>query len=229
MAQPFKTLNDKLQGLPAPGQGFGKDRVTDDVRLAHEAAMARAAAAPKDEEIEKGLGGELVARWKIELTFIKNRTSTGLNAVGIQVWESGKHFHGGGDALAFFCEDAREGHADGCGAIIPQDNVRNGVAYCSACKKAINASYLANIHQGIVYIDSLAKEVAKLFRRLGSNADIFIKFHKEDIRYMTMMRAKGPEYAAKYKGMHIYPLKNIVKDTANGADLVGRIKAFLLA
>jgi hypothetical protein len=42
-----------------------------------------------------------------------------------------------------------------------------------------------------------------------------------------MEQAKGPEAAARLKGMHIYPLKNILKDTAHGADLTKRFLTFL--
>lgn len=227
MAETFRTVGDKLEGLPHEGHGIGGG-VGDETRRLHEAAIERAKQTPEDPEVAKTFEGEIRAKWKIEVTFVKNRTLTGLNAVGIQVWESGKHFHGGGDALAFFCQDSRDGHNEGCGGIIPQDNVApNGIAYCPHCKRAVNAQYLANIRLGNVYMDSLAKSLANLFRQLGSNADIFIKFHKMDVRYIALERAKGPDVAAKLKGMHIYPLKNILKDTANGADIVNRMKAFI--
>jgi hypothetical protein len=223
----FRTLGDRLDGLPHPGQGMG-GHVGDDTRRLHDEAIERAKKAPEDKEVLETFNGEIRAKWKIEVTFVKDRTLTGLNALGIQVWESGKHFNGGGDALAFFCKDSRKDEDAGCWGIIPQDNVGpNGVAYCPNCKRAINADYLTNMKIGNAYMDTLAKELAKLFRQLGSNADIYIKFHKTDIRYIALERAKGPDMARKLKGMHIYPLKNILKDTANGADLTNRFKAFI--
>jgi hypothetical protein len=35
--------------------------------------------------------------------------------------------------------------------------------------------------------------------------------------------------ARKNRGLHIYPLKNIIKDTGNGAQLYERILAFITA
>jgi hypothetical protein len=227
MTEMFRTVGDKLMGLPAPGEGLG-GIVDDDLRLKHEDALERAHQTPEDPEVVETFNGEVRARWKIEVTFVKNRTMKGLNAVGIQVWESGKHFHGGGDALAFYCLDSRDGHDEGCGSIIPQDDVApNGIAYCRNCRRAINAQFLANIYQGNAYMDSIARQLTTLFHRLNSNADILIKYHKTDVRYIALERAKGPDVAARLKGMHIYPLRNIIKDTSNGADLYGRIKAFI--
>ena len=84
-----------------------------------------------------------------------------------------------------------------------------------------------NIRIGKPTTKNLALYIEKLFRELGSNADIYLKFHKTDIRYIALERAKGPEVARRLKGMHIYALKNIIKDTSSGAALVGRFMAFL--
>lgn len=182
---------------------------------------------PVDKELDKDLNGEIRAKYKIEVTFVKNRKLTGLNAVGISIWESGKRFHGGGDELMFWCKDNRKGHDDGCWSPIPGDNIRAGIALCPNCKRAVNAELLTNMRIGNVYMDSLANELAVIFHQLGENADIFLKFHKEDVRYMAMYREKGPDVAKRLKGMAIYPLKNILKDTAAGADLTKRFKAFV--
>lgn len=218
MSEALRTVGDKLRG---PG-------MDDETREAHEAAIERAKTKPLDQEVVQVFEGEVRARWKIEVTFVKNRSLVKLNHCGIQVWESGKHFHGGGDSLAFFCKDNRKGHDEGCWGVIPQDNVApNGVAYCPSCKAAINANHLTNMKLGVVYLDGLAKELAALFRKLGSNADIVIKYHRTDVRYAALEKAKGPDVARKLKGMHIYPLKNIIKDTSAGATLEGRMKAFI--
>lgn len=221
----FGSLGDRLKAPAQEGMG---GYVDDETRRAHAAAIERAQQTPDDPEVIQTFEGEIRAKWKIEVTFVKNRTLTGVNHVGVQVWESGKHFHGGGDALAFFCKDNRKDHDEGCWGVIPQDNVApNGVAYCPSCKLTINANYLTNMKIGAVRMDALAKELAALFRKLGSNADVFIKYHKMDVRYIALERAKGPDVARKLKGMHIYPLRNILKDTAAGADLVARMKAFI--
>lgn len=180
-----------------------------------------------DEKLETTLGGEVRAKYKIEVTFVKNRSLTKLNAVGIQIWESGKRFHGGGDELMFWCKDNRKGHDDGCWAPIPSDNIRGGIAFCHHCNRAVNAEFLTNMRLGNVYMDTLAKDIYGIFNQLSGNADIFLKFHTSDVRYQAMMREKGPAVAKRLKGMAIYPLKNILRDTAAGADLIRRFKAFI--
>lgn len=196
---------------------------------AQEARIAAARAAGQENDVAPVLERTNIrAKWKIEITYGPKRTVQGPNAVGIQVWESGKHFNGGGDALAFFCKDNREGHDEGCWGVIPQENVNKmGVAFCPHCMRTIAADLLTNMKKGYVTSQNLAAEVADLFRKLDSNADIYIKYHKADPRYVAMERAKGPDVARRLKGMHMYRLAAILRDTAAGADLVARFKAFL--
>jgi hypothetical protein len=208
------TLRDKVDG----GQ-----EVTQEMREKVEASLARAKTS--DEDVSTLIGGEIRAKYKIEVTFTEGRTMKGPNLLGIQVWESGKRFNGGGDEICFFCKDS-ESDA-GCWSVIPSNNVKGGVAYCPGCERAVNATRLVNMKIGRVTTQNLAKEVAELFRKLNSSADIYLKFHTTDIRYIAMERAKGPDVARRLKGMHIYPLKNLLKDTSNGADLGSRIFAFL--
>ena len=187
-----------------------------------------------DAKMESALGGEIRAKYKIEVEFLgpdekgyPGRTSKGPNRLGVKVWESGKRFHGGGDELMFWCLSSIKGVAGGCGGIMSADNIRNGIAYCPHCKNMMNMEAMTDTRAGFFTNQSLAKELLKLFRALGSDCDIYIKFHKTDIHYIAMERDKGPEVAARLKGMHIYPLKNILKDTASGADLGKRFIAFL--
>jgi hypothetical protein len=170
---------------------------------------------------------EVRAKYKIEVTFVKNRSVTGLNAVGISIWESGKRFHGGGDELMYWCKDNRKGEDGGCWSPIPADNISGGVAVCPSCKKAVNPELLTNMRIGNVTAQTLAAELVKIFHSLSSNADIYLKFHTTDVRYIAMERDKGPDVARRLKGMAIYPLKNILKDTSSGADLGKRFFAFL--
>jgi hypothetical protein len=208
----------------------GRHEVSEETRAAHEAAMKRAEAAGMDRETEAVLiNGELRAKWKIEVTFMRNRTPKGLNAYGVRIWESGRALNGEGDVLAFWCLNADPDSNEGCRNIISSDFIKEGVAFCPHCKRTIRADMLTDMVGGNVYMDSLAKYLAGLFRKLNSSADIYLKFHREDIRYVAMVRAKGGEKAEKMKGLHIYPLKNIIKDTSAGADLGKRILAFLSA
>jgi hypothetical protein len=184
--------------------------------------------------METQLGGEVRAKFKIEVEFLgpdekgyPGRTSKGPNRLGVKVWESGKKFHGGGDELMFWCLSSLKGVRGGCGGIMSGDNIRNGVAMCPHCKNMMNLDAMTDTRVGNFSNQTLAKELVQLFRSLGSDCDIYIKFHKTDIHYIAMERDKGPEVAKRLKGMHIYPLKNILKDTASGADLAKRFYAFL--
>jgi hypothetical protein len=178
-----------------------------------------------DEELDTKLG-EVRAKYKIEVTFIQGRTVQGPNKLGIQIWESGKRFHGGGDELMYWCKDNRQGNNDGCWSPIGSDFIGE-VTVCPNCKKTWNPEYLTMMRIGNVTSQNLAKELATIFRQLSSNADIYLKFHRTDIHYIAMEREKGPDVAKRLKGMHIYPLKNILKDTAAGADLAKRFFAFV--
>lgn len=176
-----------------------------------------------------GLKDEIRAKWKIEVMFGPKRTSTGPNKFGLSVWQSGRRFNGGGDDLAFWClkADDESGRDEGCGGLIVSDNVRNGIAFCPHCKKAVNAGMLTQLRVGFMSSQNLAIELEKLFRKLDSSADIYLKFDRMDVRTLSMQKHKGTEVANKLRGLHIYPLKNILKDTAAGASLQGRFKAFL--
>ena len=182
---------------------------------------------PEEAEKTLGLAKELRAKYKIEVTFVEGRTMHGPNKCGIQLWESGKRFHGGGDELMYWCKDNRDGENGGCWGAITGDCIKGGVAYCTHCNRAVNPEYLTNMKIGNVTSQNLAKELVKLFRQLDSNADIYIKYHKTDVHYVAMEAAKGPDVARRLKGMHIYTLRNIVTDTAAGADLGKRFFAFL--
>jgi hypothetical protein len=91
----------------------------------------------------------------------------------------------------------------------------------------VNAEMLTSMKIGRVTMTNLAAELVALFHQLGSSADIYLKYSKTDVRYIALERAKGPEVARRLKGLAIYPLKNILKDTSNGADLGKRFFAFL--
>lgn len=173
--------------------------------------------------------GEIRAKYKIEVRFGPGRTTNGPNVCMVQIWESGKRFHGGGDDKMYWCKNVDNNSDEGCGKHIASSFIRNGIAICPHCKRAINAKLLTG---EIIYKNStkdLAVRLAALWHSLEGSADIYCKYDQTDIRYKAMEAAKGLETARKLRGMHIYPLKNLIKDTSNGAELSGRIVAFLTA
>lgn len=183
-----------------------------------------------DKEASRVMGAEEVrAAYKIEITFGPKRTPQGPNNVCIQMWESGKRFDGGGDDRMFWCRDVEQNSQLGCGKPIPSSAIHAGVAICPNCQRAIRADRLTGEQFHRITTQNLAYKVEQLFHDLKDNADVYCKYHQSDIRYQAVLREKGFEKARWLKGLFIYPLKNILKDTSSGATLAARFKAFLSA
>jgi hypothetical protein len=78
-----------------------------------------------------------------------------------------------------------------------------------------------------------AHVILRYYVLLNHRADIYVKYHPTDIRYKTAMemaRDRGGEELLKARGtrgLHIYPLANIIKDVSAGADLYKRFLAFI--
>lgn len=106
---------------------------------------------------------------------------------------------------------------------------------CTKCNRVHNENTLVGELLYRLTTPDWAHVILKHFVTLEHNADIYLKYHPTDVRYQTMMelaRSRGGEHIAlarKNRGLHIYPLRNIVVDTKNGADLYKRILAFITA
>ena len=172
---------------------------------------------------------QIVARYKIEILFGTDRTVTGPNTYCLQAFESGKRFHGGGDELMYWCKDVREGHDEGCWSPILGDNVFRGVAFCAKCSAQINANYLTGQRYGNVPTKVLAEHVAGIWRQLGMSADIYCKYDRQDMRMEIMEKKVGAARAHELRGLFIYPLRNILSETAAGASVESRFEAFFKA
>lgn len=170
---------------------------------------------------------DIRGKYKIEVMFDKNRTSLGPNLLGIQLWESGKKFNGDGDEMMYWCMDLKTNQ--GCKSPIPADSIKGPFAMCPSCKQGIMIEHATNMRVLRVSTRVLADELASLFRKVGQNADIYVKYNRDDPHYIAMEKSSGAAVAKKLRGMHIYPLKNILKETMNGASLEDRFFAFLTA
>lgn len=248
----FKPVAPMMQGLvseahpdfdklASPAQLEAAKRAEEQARVAGRGADWERTATPEEREerrkeslrrekkgdvdYERQLGGEIRARYKIEVMFEKGRTTQGPNLCGIQLWESGKKFHGGGDQLMYWCMDTTSN--EGCKAPFSSDFITGPYAQCPSCGKTVLIAKAANMRVLRVSTKKLSEELVRIFHSLGGDSDLYLKYHKTDVHYLAMMRAKGPEVAHRLKGMAIYPLKNILKDTSMGADLAGRFFAFL--
>lgn len=171
----------------------------------------------------------LHALYKIEMQFGKERSTWKPFAGAMTLYLSGTKLHGGGDEKLYFCP------RDDCdGIVYPKERLGPSVR-CRSCDMMWNeAGLVGEIFYRLTPQD-WAQVILKTFARLDHHADIYVKYHPTDIRYQSQMelaRARGGEEIAKARknrGLHIYPLRNIIKDTSNGADLYKRILTFITA
>ncbi len=200
-----------------------------DISKISDPAIRRAYEASRLKRLDKDTAAQIAnaevrAKFKLEIKFRQDRKSFGYNAISWQAYESGKHLHGGGDELIYWCI-AKRGDG-GCGAYITGNNIIQGVALCTNCKRQINAEMLTANFVINMSIKKLADESAKLWTKLDGSADLYCKFSREDIRYKIMEEKVGADRARELQGLLIYPLANIIKDTAAGASLSSRFEAF---
>lgn len=196
--------------------------------------------------MDKLLQEEVKAKYKLEIQFGKGRTSRGQPFPGIMsAWLSGSKFHGGGDEKIFECPNPS------CGAWILPDQITqrtivqkiNGreveefksISICGECGNIWSSEQTTGERLYKLTEQDWAYAILRMFKRLSMDADLYLKFHPTDIRYQSMMemaRNRGGEEiykARKNRGLHIYPLRNIITDTKHGADLYKRIRAFINA
>lgn len=184
------------------------------------------------------------AKFKIEIHFNKNRTTAGPNTAAVSIFESGARLNGEGDELVYLCNERDKGLAlgmpgvkdrpvirgyGGCGGVIPGNNLRGGVALCPNCKATISSEGLTSTLLVNLTTKKLAALVTDIFRKLESNADVYIKYHPTDIRSVALNNPNSLDKGRMSRGLTIYPIFNIIRDTANGASVEGRFEALFSA
>jgi hypothetical protein len=184
------------------------------------------------------------AKYKIEIHFNKNRTTSGPNTAAVTIFESGARLNGEGDELVYICSERDRGLAlnapgvedrkilrgySGCGAIIPGNRLRGGVAVCTECESMLNSECLTSTLLVHLRTPKLADLITDLFRRLGSDADIYVKYHPTDLRSRALNNPSQMDAGRMSRGLTIYPLHNIIRDTGGGASMEGRFLALFTA
>ena len=202
--------------------------------------------AEKDKDIGKIVSGDGIrAGYKIEVLFGPDRSVLKEYYAFISLMESGKFLHGGGDSCVYFCLDRRvlgpasaallltsilDGKESrdkyGCGYPIIDASMGGGIAHCPNCERMMQTDYLTGQLPFYGTTQRLAKFVARYFDVLKHNADIYCKYHWTDIRYKSMEQGKGLDTARRLRGMFIYPLSRLLADTAGGASVESRLRAF---
>ena len=179
----------------------------------------------------------LKAKYKLEIAFSGNRSMLQPFAGLVSAWSNGGFLHGGGDEAIYFCPAKTEvrGMTQTCGAPITLQFVSGRVAICERCKKAHDPKKLVGQFFARLPMSTWATLITRLFRDLGCNTDIRIGIMRGDLRTATEAGTNRTilgdqlELVRDRREWVAYPLNRIIKDTSAGADLQGRIRAFLSA
>jgi len=190
------------------------------------------------------------AKYKIEVAFSWDRTEKGPALALITIWESGRCLHGGGDDKMFWC-----GYPD-CGRPMASSAMMVDVGICPSCQRplfrtmddrvlTISQAKASGIPHGDMEkrpcisevkfaklsVSKLADLLEKLWRDLGCDADVYVKFFKKKIRFEPGDRnARDVLARARMSRSYVvYTLKSILKDTSTGASIRDRFEAFLTA
>lgn len=178
---------------------------------------------------QKGKG-----KYKIELFFGKARSMTQPTPGAISWWESGSKFHGGGDCKIYICP-GKSKRINECEAFIPDSGNASGILFCPKCGVSWKGQDVIGEHLARLSMNKWADLLLHYFVRLEHNADIYVKHAKDDLRSQALReqaKYKGGELLNKARldrALVIYPLKNIIKDTSAGSNLLSRFQALLKA
>lgn len=190
----------------------------------------------KKEALDKFLSQEGLAKYKIEIMFSKGFAPSKPSAGGMSFWESGSKFHGGGDTVMHICPDEvvnKKTGKNGCGALIPDASHGYGFLVCPKCHNLWDGE---EVHgQILARLDAYGwtRLTLKYFYKMEMNADIYVKHHPDDVRNIASKEQERQLMGTELNMIRsrrvprIYPLRNIIKDISAGAELEGRILAFL--
>ena len=192
----------------------------------------------KQETLDKLLSDRGVAKYKIDLNLGSGFSLNSPSHGALTFWESGKHFHGGGDAKLYLCPGRDKGMND-CEEFIPDPSQGYGFLLCPNCNNLWQGEDVSGEILARLSPEGWTTLILKYFLRLGMNADLRIKMLREDKRAGDIRLAAKVEQdehrggerlqVARQRHTRIYTLAAIIKDTSVGADLKGRILAFIKA
>ena len=188
----------------------------------------------KKAALDKLLEEKNLAKYKIEILFGKGYSPNKPSHGGMSFWESGSKLHGGGDTIMHLCP-GKDLKVNDCEAFIPDASHGYGFLVCPSCHRAWEGEKVGGQILCRLTAQGWSQLVLKYFMKLEMRADIYVKYHPDDIRSAAALE-QGSQHmgevllgARRSRRPRIYPLKNIIKDTSAGATLEGRILAFLRA
>ena len=208
-----------------------------DIALSEE---EQASVKERQEQLDKLLEEKNLAKYKLEVMFSHRHTGREPTPGSVTWWESATKLHGGGDAKLYLCDNSGE-YPDlegrGCKKFIPDS--ANGLQFiaCPHCGHLWKPQHLCGEIFYRLPIQKWADVLYDWFMRLEMGADIRIKYGHMSVRDAQRQeeeRGLKGDLLTKARSFEqrpciIYPLKNIIRDTSAGADLKGRILAFLKA
>ena len=181
----------------------------------------------------------LKASYKLEVVFTEARSVHAPFGGIVSAWTNGGFAHGGGDQAVYFCPSPVEknGQTRTCSTPLDLKWISKKMALCPVCRNSIEPKELAGQMFFKLTHQNWALVITRMFVALNNDADIRLVTMGGDLRRLTDAAIKGdktarPEHFGQLRDDRhavVYPLKNIVKDTSAGADLLGRIRAFLTA
>jgi hypothetical protein len=188
----------------------------------------------KDKQAKKDAARDqdVLAKFKIELTvgrgFTPNTPSPGMLAF----FENANWRDGDGDSLIHFCPGKKLGVSE-CEHYIPAPSHGYGFLVCPSCGTAWKGPQVIGQILARLPADKWAELIYKYYIKLDMRCDLVILYPANDIRAAAAAKHNGEALAtARSRGKRlkrIYRMSAIIKDTAAGADLLTRIKAFVRA
>lgn len=176
---------------------------------------------------------ETTAQYKLEIFFRGGPRKTVPVRGVVACWTNGGYLNGGGDAAVYLCPQDVDGAP--CMAPLDMQFATGKKVVCTKCRRMSTTDALIGQIIVEVPIQRWAQILVRLFHVLDCNADVRICIERGNIRDASdkeLERYRGGDcYAAveRKREWLTYPLANILTDTASGAGLETRFKAFLEA
>ncbi len=192
----------------------------------------------KKTALDSLLAEQQIAKYKIDLNLGRGFSLIKPSHGALTFWESGKKFHGGGDCKLYICPGKERGISQ-CDAFIPDSSQGQGFLFCPKCDNVWKGEDVGGEILARLTPKGWAEAMMKYFIKLELNCDLRIKYvidigGKADIRIAASkeqereLRGEALEIP-RQKNTRIYLMKDIIRDTAAGAELYQRILAFITA
>ncbi len=199
-------------------------------------AEEKAAIAQRMKDIDLLLKDERKAMFKLEVMFNRERSHHKPFPGVVTWWGNAAKLHGGGDSKLYMCP-GKELRQNNCEAILTEAMNGGAFAVCPKCgnlwrpEEVVGEVFFRTDMQG------WATVLTRWFIHLGMDADVRIKYARDDIRHASRLeqeRQRGGELLHKVRSEErrssaVYKLSTIIRDTSTGADLRNRFLAFLSA